>query len=80
MTEPKLIAADDKIAMIIWSKRFIECQGFKVNLSVMHQDNASTLKLMTNGKLSSDKQARHFGMRLFYVADLIRRNECTATC
>ena len=70
-TESELTAVDDKIAKVIWSKRFIECQGFKVNLNIIYQDNTSTLKLMNNGKLSSGKRTRHFDMRLFYVNDLI---------
>ena len=68
---------DDKVAMIIWSKRFIECQGFKINLNIIYQDNTSTLKLMNNGKLSSGKRTRHFDIRLFNVTDLMGRNECT---
>ena len=67
---------DDKIAKVIWSKRFIECQGFKINLNIIYQDNTLTLKLMKNGKLSSGKRTRHFDIRLFYVTDLIERNEC----
>ena len=31
---------------------------------------------MNNGKLSSGKRTRHFDIRLFYVTDLIERNEC----
>ena len=53
--ESELIAVDDKIAKVIWSKRFIECQGFKINLNVTCQNNVSTLKLMNNGKTSSGK-------------------------
>ena len=75
-TESELIAVDDKIAKVIWSQRFIECQGFKSNLNIIYQDNTSTLKLMNNGKLSSGKRTRHFDIRLFYVTDLIERNEC----
>ena len=70
-TESELTAVDDKIAKVAWSKRFIECQGFKINLNATHQDNASTLKLINNGKISSGKRARNFDMHLFCVNDLI---------
>ena len=75
-TEAELIAVDDKVSKIVWSKKFLEHQGFKVNLNVIYQDSTSTIKLMNNGKLSSGKCARHFNIRLFYINDLIGRGEC----
>ena len=75
-TEAELIAVDDKVSKIIWSKKFLEHQGFKVNLNIIYQDNTSTIKLMNNGKLSSGKRTRHFDIRLFYINDLIGRGEC----
>jgi len=32
---------DDKISKILWSKKFIEYQGFKVKVNVIYQDNTS---------------------------------------
>ena len=75
-TEAELIAVDDKVSKIVWSKKFLEHQGFKVNLNIIYQDNTSTIKLMNNGKLSSGKRTRHFDIRLFYINDLIGRGEC----
>ena len=75
-TESELIGIDDKISKVIWTKKFIENQGYKVNLNIIYQDNTSTIKLMNNGKLSSGKRTRHFDIRLFYVTDLIGRKEC----
>ena len=66
---------DDKIAKVIWTKKFIECQGFKVKLNIVYQDNQSTLKLANNGKESSGKRTRHFDIKYFYVTDLISRDE-----
>ena len=75
-TESELIGVDDKVSKIVWSKKFLEHQGFKVNLNIIYQDNTSTIKLMNNGKLSSGKRTRHFDIRLFYINDLIGRGEC----
>ena len=43
--EAELIAIDDKISKVTWSKRLTEDQGFKVNLNIVFQDNTSTIKL-----------------------------------
>ena len=72
-----MIVIDDKISKVTWSKRFMEAQGFKVNLTIVFQDNASTIKLAENRKLSSGKRTRHFDIRLFHVMDLIGCKEVT---
>ena len=74
-TEAELISIDDKIAKIMWMKRFIENQGFYINLNVIYQDNTSTIKLAENGKYSSGKRTRHFNIKYFYITDLINRKE-----
>ena len=33
------------------------------------------MKLQNNGKLSSGKRTRHFDIKLFYITDLISRDE-----
>jgi KUP system potassium uptake protein len=76
-TEAELVAIDDVIAKILWSKRFIETQGFKlVDANVIYRDNTSSMKLEENGRASSGKRTRHFNIRYFFVTDLIQRKEC----
>ena len=74
-TEAKLISIDDKISKIIWMKRFIEAQGFDIDLNILYQDNMSTIKLAENGKHSSGKRTRHFDIKYFYITDLINCKE-----
>jgi hypothetical protein len=70
-----LIGVDDKIAKILWSKRFLEWQEFMVKLNIIYQDNTSTIKLEENGKESSRKRTQHFKIKYFYVTDLVGRDE-----
>ena len=63
------------IVIIMRVKKFLEKKGFKVKLNIIYQDNTSTIKLKKNGKLSSGKRIRHFDIKLFYIADLIYRDE-----
>ena len=74
-TEAELISIDDKISKIIWMRKFIEAQGFEIDLNILYQDNMSTIKLAENGKQSSGKRTRHFDIKYFYITDLINRNE-----
>ena len=74
-TEAELNGVDDRISKVLWTKRFIESQGHKVQLNVIYQDNTSTIKLQENGKASCGKRTRHFDIKLFYITDLIGRDE-----
>ena len=74
-TEAELVGVDDKIAQVLWMKRFLEWQDFDVKLNIIYQDNTSSMKLEENGKGSSGKRTRHFDIKYFYVTDLIGRDE-----
>ena len=74
-TEAVLIAVDDTVSKIIWTKKFVESQGFKVKLNVLYQDNKSTLKLAKNRKESSGRRTYHFDIKYFYITSLISRDE-----
>ena len=63
------------IAKTIKVKKFLEEQGFKVKLNIIYQDNTSTMKLQKNSRLSSGKRTRHFDIKMFYITDLISRDE-----
>jgi hypothetical protein len=65
----------DKIAKILWTKRFLEWQDFQVKLNIIYEDNTSTIKLEENGKESSGKRTRYFDIKYFYVTDLVGRDE-----
>ena len=76
-TEAELIGIGDVISKILWSKRFIEAQGFPLQANIVYRDNTSSMKLEENGRASASKRTRHFNIRLFHVTDLIQRKELT---
>ena len=45
-TEAELVGLDDVLSKILWSKLFIEAQGYKVNTTVIYRDNTSAMKLV----------------------------------
>ena len=76
-TEAELIAVDDMISDIIWTKNFIEAQGYKVEENYIYQDNQSTIKLIQNGMASAGKRSRHLNIRHFFVKDKNDSKEVT---
>ena len=76
-TEAELVSIDDIISKVLWTKRFLEEQGYMVNQNIIMRDNISSMKLENNGKTSSGKRTRHFDIKYFYITDLIARKEVT---
>ena len=71
-TEAELIAVDDAIAKIFWSRSLLKAQGFDVKVNIIYQDNnTSTMNLEVNRKGSSGKCIPHFNIKLFNVIDLV---------
>ena len=60
--------------MILWTRLFLEAQGYLVTDNVLHQDNESTIKLAKNGRRSSSKQTRHIKVRYYFITDHIERD------
>ena len=74
-TEAELVAADECCTPLLWSKWFLEEQGYIIKDAMLHQDNKSAILLESNGKESSTKRTRHINIRYFYIADCIKRRE-----
>jgi hypothetical protein len=68
-TEAELVAVDDAINIVLWTKLFLEEQGYKVTNNYLYQDNKSAILLEKNGKKSSSKRTRAINIRYFFVTD-----------
>jgi hypothetical protein len=76
-TEAELVGIADVMPMVIWTRYFLEGQGYKVTDNIVYQDNKSTMLLAKNGKASSGKRTKHINIRYFFVAARIKSNELT---
>ena len=76
-TEAEVVGADDAVALIAWTKLFLEHQGFAVADNVIFQDNQSAMLLEKNGKQSSGKKTRHIEIRHYFITDNVRRGNAT---
>ncbi len=74
-TESEIVAADDLIPQILWTRLFMKAQGFVVRDNILYQDNKSAMLLETNGRSLSSKQTRHIKIRYYYVANSIAKGD-----
>ena len=61
-TESELVGVDDMMSLILWTRYFLNHQGYKVNGNIVFHDNKSTMLLERNGKLLSGKSTKHINV------------------
>ena len=74
-TEAELVGTNDALPLMIWSRYFLEAQGYCLKDNIAYQDNESAMKLEKNGKRSSTKRTRHIHIRYFLIADRVKNKE-----
>lgn len=70
-TEAALVGAHEFMPQILWTRYFLEEQGYQIKGNIVHQENQSPMLLATNGKASSSKRTRHINIRFFFITDRI---------
>ena len=63
------------MSLILWTRYFLEAQGYGVDDAIIYQDNKSAILLEQNGRASSTRRTRHLNIRYFFVTDRIHKNE-----
>ena len=76
-TEAELVASDDAATLILWTKLFLEAQGYEIDKNILFQDNKSAILLQENGKKSSSKRTRALNIRYFFLTDQIEKGNLT---
>jgi hypothetical protein len=71
--DPRIPHTADAATMILWTKLFLEAQGYNVEKNSVYQDNKSAILLETNGKKSSGKQMRALNIRYFFIANQVEK-------
>jgi hypothetical protein len=63
----ELFGLYDKTSDILWTRHFLEAQGFTISTNIVYQDNMSTLSLAKNGYVSSSKLSKHIKAKYLYI-------------
>ena len=53
----ELVGADDATTIMLWTKLFMEKQGYKIDEKILYQDNKSAILLEKNGRKSAGKKS-----------------------
>jgi hypothetical protein len=73
-TEAELVGASDYLPNTIWTKYFLEEQGYEIKNNIYNQDNQSAMRLEKNGKKSEGQKSRHIDIRYFWIKDRLEKD------
>jgi hypothetical protein len=76
-TEAELVGVNDVLSQVLWTRHFLDAQGYDVIDSTIYQDNQSAMLLENNGRASSSKRTRHINIRFFFVHEKVHNHEVT---
>jgi hypothetical protein len=62
---------------MLWTRYFIEAQDYKLEKSILNQDNMSAMLPEAKGKESSSKRTKHISVRYFFFKDRVQAGEIT---
>ena len=74
-TEAELVGASDFLSQTMWTKRFLEAQGYNVSKNEFFQDNMSAMHMEENGRSSAGQKSRHINIRYFFIKDRIESGD-----
>ena len=60
---------------VLWTKAFLQNQGFEVNKATIYQYNMSTMMLKNNGCASISSRTKHIVIRYFFIQDWIEKGD-----
>jgi len=75
--ESELVEVGDVSVLVMWTKLFLEHQGYDVERNVVYQDNKTTMLLEMNGMKSTGKRSRAINFRYFWMMDQIKKGNVT---
>ena len=69
--DAELVGANDMSMMILWTKLFMEAQGYDVEKNILYQDNKSAILLEVNGHQSAGKCSHALNVQYFFLTNQV---------
>ena len=74
-SETEVVGVDDVLPKVLWSRYFVQAQGYTIDHNIINQDNESSLRLIINGRMSSTSRTRHIKAKYFFAKDKYDQGE-----
>ena len=68
-TETKIVAMDDYIHAILWTRHCLDAQGYYVFNTIIYQDNKSAIILENKGEASIFNHTKQMNIIYYFITD-----------
>jgi hypothetical protein len=76
-SETELIGLSDYASQVIWTRHFLEAQGYTLEPITIFQDNQSTTMAMVKRGRPVSESTRHIAIRYYFIKHYVDNNEIT---
>ena len=66
-TEAELIGEDNTMPQMLWTRYFLDAQGYGIKENILYQGNISAMLLEKNGKKYSTKNTKRINVRYYFI-------------
>ena len=74
-TEAELVGIADALGLMVWTKYFMEAQGYIIGSYILFQDNHSTIILTKNGRILAVNNSNHIKNHYFLITDKVHQED-----
>ena len=74
-TKAELVGISDAIGLMMWTKYFMEAQGYTIESNTVLQDNKYTILIEKNGRSSAGKKSKHIKNLNLLITDKIHQED-----
>ena len=60
---------------MLWTRYFLEAQGYGINENILYQEKMSAMLLEKNGKKSSTKNTKHINVRYYFIKNWVETGD-----
>ena len=60
---------------MLWTRYFLEAEGYGIDENILYQDNMSGMLLKKNGKKYSTKNTKHINVRYYFIKDWVETGD-----
>ena len=75
MAEAELIGSDDTMPQMLWTRYYLEAQGYGIGKNILYQENMNTTFLEKNRTKSSSKNTKHIDVRYYFIKDRVETGD-----
>ena len=73
--DAELIGADYVMPQMLWTRYFLEAQGYGIDENILYQDNMSAMLLENKGKKPSTKKTTHINVRYYFIKNRVETGD-----